>query len=333
MQDGTGPLFGRLLLGALNQTARERRRRGPLLPSWSAWRELLHRILWRAQTHAAELGRTDGYPAARAYLERLSAQQGLAPGLRLGVRIEGVRCGAVPALLLRPRRGAERGLLYLHGGAYLFGSSGTYREQAARLALAARAEVLLPDYRLRPEHPIAASLEDARSALAFLRARHPGERVSVAGDSAGANLAVRLCIAEREAGAALPACAALLCPWVDLSAAGGSRDVNEPFDILPRSYLDGWTAVVLAGGDARDPAVSPRFADLRGLPPLLVQVGTAEVLLDQVREFAARAQEQGVETVLREWTDEPHDWHLLARYLGSGRAAIEEVAAFLRARA
>jgi monoterpene epsilon-lactone hydrolase len=222
-------------------------------------------------------------------------------------------------------------ILYLHGGAYLFGSIDEYRDFATRLACASGARALVVDYRLAPEHPFPAAHDDAVSAYrALLESGIDARRIVVAGDSAGGGLAASVLVTLRERGLPLPAGGVLVSPWVDLAARGGTLVSNEKYDFFSPDLVAYWSREIVAGADATDPRASPGRADLRGLPPLLVEVGGAEMILDQVVAFAERARVAGVDARLRVWEDCFHDWPLFAAVLGDGRRAVDEMGAFIR---
>src|SRR5438552_1164232 len=203
--------------------------------------------------------------------------------------VEAVDAGGVPAEQVTVA-GADgtRTILYLHGGGYCIGSPRTHREFAARLARAADATVVLIDYRLAPEHPFPAAAEDATAAYRWLLGRGQAPaRLVVAGDSAGGGLTVATLVSLRDQGVVLPAAAVCLSPWVDLEASGESMTTKAGADpLIDREGLDQMAAHYLGGADARTPLASPLYADLAGLPPVLIQVGTAEVLLDDAVRLA-----------------------------------------------
>lgn len=316
-------------LGAAAALVTARRlRHGPAHPGWS-WRyetlvQLLRGTLRRLATLPARDQRT-GWEARvlpHPVLRRVASRPVIA--------------GGVPARWVTPVAGAGAPVvLYLHGGSYIYGSARTHGELVARLAIAARARVLLAEYRLAPEHPFPAAVDDALAAYRWLLERgvEPG-RVVIAGDSAGGGLAVATLAAARDAGLPMPAGAALISPWVDLAADAGDMRAAEAWDWGETWMFDRWSSAYLGPrGDARDPLASPAHADLRGLPPLLVQVGGAELLRRQVEAFAARARAAGVELTLEVWDGEVHGWHTLAALHRPGRAAIDRVGGFVRARA
>jgi monoterpene epsilon-lactone hydrolase len=221
-------------------------------------------------------------------------------------------------------------LLYLHGGGYVFGSLDTHRAIVRALAQACGSRALSLDYRLAPEHPLPAACQDACAAYrALLASGVDPARVILGGDSAGGNLTLVTLLALRDAGDPLPAGAVLICPWVDLSLTGESFRRNAHLDYVSAEACALAAHHYVGDRDTRDPEASPLYADLRGLPPLLVQAGGAEVLLDQVREFAERARAAGVETRLSVYDHMIHDWHLFA-FLPETKRANEEIGEFAR---
>lgn len=234
---------------------------------------------------------------------------------------------------LHPRSGTREGaVLYLHGGGYFFGSSLTHRPLTARLAGKCRLPVLSLDYRLAPEHPHPAALEDAHAAWRHLRdSGLPASRIAVAGDSAGGGLALALMLLLRDLGEELPAAAVCFSPWTDLVGTGPSLDHNDTHcamfhgRALPRAARH-----YVGDGDPRHPLISPLYGDLRGLPPLLIHVSGSEVLLDDSTRLARRAQEAGVPVSLRIWQGMPHVWQIFAPVVPEARASLREAASFLR---
>ena len=225
----------------------------------------------------------------------------------------------------------DRALLYLHGGGYCIGSINTHRTLAADLSRAAGVRVLVIDYRLAPEHPFPAAVDDAVAAYRFLLdAGYDRRRLAIAGDSAGGGLTAATLLALREQDVPLPACAALLSPWLDLSQSGDSmRRCAELDPMVQRDGLQRMAEAYLAGKPAETPLASPLFADLRHLPPLLIHVGTAETLLDDSTRFAARAKDAGVDATLEVWDDMIHVWHAFGM-LPEARDAQARVGEFLR---
>jgi phosphinothricin tripeptide acetyl hydrolase len=225
-------------------------------------------------------------------------------------------------------------IVYLHGGGYVMGSLNTHRGHCARLSRAARARVLSVDYRLGPEHPHPAAVEDAVAAVRFVReSGFAPERTFVAGDSAGGGLTLATLVALRDAGDPAPAAGLCISPWTDLALSGDTIQTRAAEDPMVRAAdLKLMADAYLAGRDPRTPLASPLYADLGGLPPVLLQVGGAEILLDDSVRVAARASQAGVEAELRVWPAMIHVWHAFADILPEGREAVDEMAAFLEKR-
>jgi epsilon-lactone hydrolase len=234
--------------------------------------------------------------------------------------------------IVPPGAAAERVLLYLHGGGYVVCSVSTHRELISRLARAAAVRALGVDYRLAPEHPFPAAVEDATTAYRWLVAHGTApRRIAIAGDSAGGGLTLATLVALRDAGDPLPAAAVCLSPWVDLAGTGPSITAKAEADPFVRQEMIQFMAQQYLGErDRRTPLASPLYGDLHGLPPLLVQVGTAEILLDDATRIAERAKAAGVEVSLEVWDDMIHVWQLFAPLLPEGQQAIERIGAFIR---
>jgi monoterpene epsilon-lactone hydrolase len=249
------------------------------------------------------------------------------------VTVQDVRLGGSPALQSSdPGADLGRTLFYLHGGGYVAGSPTAYRTLWSGLASAAGARGLAPSYRLAPEHPFPAALEDAVSAYAALleQGTDPGD-VAVAGDSAGGGLAVAMLVSARDRGLPMPSSLTLLSPWTDLACTGASMEGKAAADpSLTPTGLRLRAADYLAGHDAHDPLASPVVADLSGLPPMLIQVGTAEVLLDDATRLAARAAACDVRTTLEIWPDMVHVFAMFGFALSEGRQVIDDCGAFVR---
>lgn len=241
--------------------------------------------------------------------------------------------GGVPAVELLPPN-AGRTLLFLHGGGYAVGSTASHAVLMADLALASQARVIGLDYRLAPEHPFPAALEDARAAWRWLmRSGTPPDRVVIVGDSAGGGLAVTLAADLAARGEAQPAGIATLSPWVDLTLSGPSIHANAPHDFIAIPERIGAFGRAYAGGLPLDhPALSPALHPLPRIAPLLIHVGTAEILLDDARRLAARAKEAGVTVTLEEWPHMVHVWHAMTLLVPQARHAVERVGAWVRDR-
>jgi epsilon-lactone hydrolase len=262
------------------------------------------------------------------------------PGDRLhpvpdDVVVEEVNAGGVPAhWLAAPGTDPGRVLVFLHGGGFEFGSVRSDGELAARLGRASGMRVLFPEYRLAPEHPFPAAIDDVLTAWRWLRTNQglSASSMAVAGDSAGGGLSVALLVATRDAGEALPAAGVLMSPTVDLTSSGASMTERVDQDpISTPAMLRQFASDYLAGADPKTPLASPLFTLLSGLPPLLVQVGTADLLLSDSERLAAAATEAGVDVTLQVGEGLPHVYPLM---LGTPEAAeaTEQIGQFLRAR-
>jgi acetyl esterase/lipase len=317
---------GALALGAAVATLVRRLVRGPRRPGWTLRTELAQSVMRAVLMRSKRRG--------VAWLR--AAQAALPANLPLagGVSFEPVTLGGVPCAWCAPRgRSPSRTLVYFHGGGYVIGSVEGYRDLLARLALGADARVLGVDYRLAPEHPFPAQQADCLAAArAVLASGVDPARLALAGDSAGGALTVATLTALRDAGEARVAAAALICPWTEPNASGGSLDAHAAFDFGDRELLAGWGRAALGAADPADPRFTVANAKLAGLPPLLVQVGSVELLYDQVLRFVERARAAGVETRLEVLPEAFHDVHLQAALLPEGAAAVEAVARFLRER-
>jgi len=227
-----------------------------------------------------------------------------------------------------------RTILHLHGGGYVCGSIKSHRALASRIAVAAAAPVLLIEYRLGPEHPHPAAVDDAIAAYRWLlKQRVDPAQLVVAGDSAGGGLTAATLLALRDAGDPLPAAAVLMSPWTDLACAGESMTSCAEIDpVLGPATLREWAGYYLNGSDARAPLASPVYGDLSRLPPLLIQVGSAEVLLDDSTRLAERAQAAGVDVTLEVWDGMIHVWHAFAMMLPEGQQAIDRIGAWVQER-
>ncbi|MBW2289916.1 MAG: alpha/beta hydrolase [Deltaproteobacteria bacterium] len=224
-----------------------------------------------------------------------------------------------------------RVVIYFHGGAYVMGSVATHRNLVAHIARRTGARVLSVDYRLGPEHPFPAAVDDAVASYRFVLASGvPAEKIAIAGDSAGGGLTAACLVALRDAGETMPGAAVCISPWLDLSQSFGSWQSKADVDpMLEVEQIQTCADAYLDGADPKTPTASPVFADLRGLSPLLVQVGTAETLLDESVEFAKRAKAAGVDASIDVAADMIHVWHAFADLLPEGREALDDLAAFL----
>ena len=302
--------------------------RGPARPSWS----------FRFELFVATMRALSYELAQRTLDEQRRAMDALgsvvAPIMRK-VRRSRADMGGVPCEWFVPRTEGPDPIaahvVYFHGGGYVFGSATSHAEVIARVALVAPARVLAPEYRLAPEHPFPAAINDAVAAYrALLASGVDPEKVVVSGDSAGGGLAMALLLRLKAAGDPLPAGAALISPWLDLTAAGGSLETNAVFDWGNEKVGHGWIAHYLQGHDPRDPLASPIYADFSGLPPMLLQVGDAEIIFDQSVALAKRAKDDGVDVRLAIAKDMVHDWHSFAGVFPELTRAYDEIGGFVR---
>jgi monoterpene epsilon-lactone hydrolase len=249
------------------------------------------------------------------------------------VTIEKLQLGGVTAERSRtPGDDASGAILYVHGGGYVFGSLDSHRHVVTEIGRAAGVPAYALHYRRAPEHPFPAPVEDTVAAYRALLAQGiaPG-RVAVAGDSAGGGLVVAALVAFREAGLPQPACGWSISPWIDLEGLGGSMTGNAASDpSVQREPVLELARLYLAGADPRSPLAAPLYADLKGIAPLLIQVGSIETLLDDSIRLAGRAAAAGVPTRLDVWPEMPHVWHLFHPVLTAGRKAIQQGGAFVK---
>jgi monoterpene epsilon-lactone hydrolase len=229
---------------------------------------------------------------------------------------------------------AERHVLYLHGGGYVLGSPMSHIALAARLAKRAAASITVIDYRLAPEHPYPAAIDDCLAAYRALLSQHDPASLVVAGDSAGGNAVLATMIAARDAGDPLPSCAYLLSPWTDLSSSGATIGTNADIDPMLRPAFVAEAALMYASGRQLDDAgLSPLFADLTGLPPMLIQTGLDEILLDDSRRLAQRASDAGVDVTLDLAAGMWHVYQAFAGMMPEADEALVRAAVFLRSNA
>ena len=263
-------------------------------------------------------------------------QMGALFSVAADVKCEPVNAGGVKAeWVTAPGADAGRAVLYLHGGGYVIGSINTHRDLAGRISRAAKARVLIIDYRLAPEHPFPAAVDDAVAAYRWMLASGlKASRIAVAGDSAGGGLTVAALVAIRDAKLASPGAGVCLSPWVDLEGLGDSMKTKAAVDpIVQKEALVEMAAHYLAGQNPRSPLAAPLYAELAGLPPILIQVGTAETLLDDATRLAERARKAGVKVTLEPWENMIHVWQIFAAMLDEAQQAIDKIGEFVRANA
>jgi monoterpene epsilon-lactone hydrolase len=258
---------------------------------------------------------------------------GSALGVPDDARLETVRINDVQAeWSATPAADSSYAVLYLHGGGYMAGSIVSHRYVAIEIGRSARARTLALDYRRAPEHPYPAQLEDALAAYRYLldQGLVPG-KIAVGGDSAGGNLTLALMIALRTQGLPLPACGWLASPWSDLTASGATMQSKAATDpMIQKPYLLELAQNFAGGRNLSDPLVSPQLADLTGLPPLLIQVGSDETLLDDSVTLAGRAGAAGVATTLQVWPDMIHAFPMFFPRVAASRRATSEAGSFIR---
>jgi len=250
----------------------------------------------------------------------------------VGVSTEQASLGGIPAIHVDGRRGhgGARVLLVLHGGGYVFGSARIYRGLTARLARLCQAHAWVIDYRLAPEHPYPAAVEDALAAYRALLERHAPTDVAFVGDSAGGGLAVATMHRARDSGLPVPGCAVLLSPWLDLTGSGASMHANAASEILIPHPLSARMAELYAAGiDKADPGVSPLFGRHENLPPLLLQASASEILYSDSQRFVERARDAGVDVTFQVEADMWHVWQLMAPVVAEARMALEAAAGFI----
>lgn len=250
-----------------------------------------------------------------------------------GATVTPVDAGGVPAEWVAPPEvEGNRTIVYLHGGGYVVGSLNTHRHVVSRLALAAKARLLNVDYRLAPENPYPAALEDAMSAWQWHLA-NGGEaaRTAIAGDSAGGGLTIALCMKLRDEGMEQPACATPISPWTDLTFSGDSmteRAERDPM-LAGADALVGMVKAYAHSVDASDPYISPVFGKFEDLPPMMIQVGTEEVLYDDSTRVVKGIESASGSVEFRPWQDMMHVWHLLAGVAPEAEEGIAELAAYI----
>ena len=249
------------------------------------------------------------------------------------VLVEALTANDVPCEWVSwPNGRTDKALLYLHGGGYVFGGPNSHRELVARIAQACDVKALLVDYRLAPENPFPAAVEDAFSAYKWLLDQGYSEQdIFVAGDSAGGGLSAALLLAIKEANLAQPCAAVLISPWADLTNSGPTIESNADADpMLSPSGVADFADHYLDGQDAANPTASPLFGDLSNLAPIFIQVGSTEILLSDSQRLAERVKTQGGQAEVHVWPDMPHVFPLLAWLIPEGKQAIEDIARFAK---
>lgn len=265
----------------------------------------------------------------RARLERTMRLARLPlPG---GTQVEPATFRGVPGEWIRNLRSKpRRTVLYLHGGAYAIGSPNVYREYMAQLAQQWQAQIAIIDYRLAPEHPFPAALDDAIAAYqSLLESGIAASDLVVSGDSAGGGLTLACSLKARELGLPLPGALIVVAPWVDMTVSGDSAKEKTRDDMLVTARIKAAASDYLGGAAPTTPLASPLHADLRGLPPTLIQVTDTEILYSDALRLDAALRKAGVRSVLRVWKGLWHVWPLFAGKLPEADAAVKEAAGFV----
>ena len=249
------------------------------------------------------------------------------------VTCEKVDADGVPGeWISAPDANPETVVYYLHGGGYSIGSVNTHRQMISNISRSSGARAFAIDYRLAPENPFPAAIEDATKAYRWLLGQGVDPaRVVIAGDSAGGGLTAATLLSLRASGDPLPVAAVLISPWTDMEGLGESMKTKADVDpmIMPNASNEAASAY-LGDADPRNPLASPIHADLSGLPPMLIQVGGSEVLLNDSTRLAYKAEADGVDVTLEEWDEMIHVWHFFALLLPEGQQAIDRIAKFVR---
>jgi len=274
--------------------------------------------------------RSDDYMQRRRDIDA----RGVEYGVPSDVSVEPANANGVRAeWTSTPDADREAALLYLHGGGFVIGSLDSHRHLVAEAGRAAKAWTLALDYRLAPEHPFPAAVEDAVAGYRFLLSRgYRPERLAIGGDSAGGGLVVSAMIAIRDQGLPQPGCGWCISPWVDLEAIGDTMATKAAADpTVQRAGILDMAGLYLNGADPRSPLAAPLYTDLTGLAPLLIQVGASETLLDDAIRLAKVAGAADVRVDLQIWPEMIHVWHLFHPELQAGLRAIQQGGAFVRA--
>lgn len=248
-----------------------------------------------------------------------------------GVRKSVTRIGVNGHLLRSQAAELQGALLFLHGGGYVFGSEKTHKAITTALAGHIGADVFVPDYRLAPERPYPAAVEDAIESYRALLEKYPASSIAIGGDSAGGGLTLCTALALKESGLPQPACLMLISPWADLGLSGDSvvdKDALDP--LLSRKILDKAAGMYRGGLQASDPRVSPLFADLSGLPPSLIHVGSDEVLLSDSLRLQQALEAAGAVSTLKVFDRMWHDFQLHAQILDEADESLKELGQFVR---
>ena len=284
-------------------------------------------------TKLKRLLREKALPPGTSIAERRSLMEKFAFRVADDITVEQLTVAGRSAEWLRaPNANTQHVLLYLHGGGYVIGSPNTHRSLAGELSRAAQARVCLPDYRLAPEAPFPAAVDDAVAAVLWLYGQGVSPAcLAVAGDSAGGGLTAATLIALRDRQLPLPRAAVCISPWSDLNCSNASYQTRAAADpMITTDDITLMAGAYLHGADPKSPLASPNRGDLTGLPPMLIHVGRDEVLLDDAIVLHEAARSVGVDSTLEIWDDMIHVWHAFHPMLPEGRQGITRVGAYLR---
>lgn len=308
-----------LLLWISFMVMMSRLRHGPRLSEWPRVFELATAFLKRQERIAFSLSTI---AEQREYMDAIVVRSSELKHMQ----IEAVETATVKGRWFVPQSApGEYVVLYLHGGGYAF-SVRAHDNLVAFVALAAQARTFALDYRLSPEHPFPAQLEGAQAAYQWiLSSGITSNRIVIAGDSAGGNLALVLLLALRDAQQPLPALAVCLSPWTDMDSSYTSMRENEPYDWIEQRMVVQWAEWFCGGTDSKDPLVSPVHADLHGLPPIYIQAGDAEILIDMIRMFVRKGQEQGTQISLEEWKQMNHVFQAYGTIIPQSKEALQRI--------
>lgn len=247
-----------------------------------------------------------------------------------GVSFTAEDVDGIPTETVHPGGETQKKILFLHGGGYFMGSIHAYRRNALRIAYRCKAQVTLCEYRLAPEHPHPAALEDARKIYDHLLTRNGGRPFLVGGDSAGGGLTLALVLSLMKEGATLPSAVFCISPFADLTGTSAGYEINRDRDVwLTRKHVASWAPWYIGKNDVRDPLVSPYFGEYRGFPPLLMMVGDQEVLYTEAQGIADKARAAGGKVIFHPGRDMQHDWFLSLPGLPQSRAAMKALGQFV----
>ncbi len=290
-----------------------------------------HIINFVVQARQARMRNNLSLEDRRMRFENISRKLPLARGTEV---VTTENRGITGEWLIPAKTASDTIIMHCHGGGYIMGSPASHRSMLSWMAHLCKCKVFSFDYRLAPEHPFPAGLEDAEAVYRWLLDEgFPARDIILSGDSAGGGMAVAMAVKLREKGVALPAALVLLSPWVDLTLAGVSIDSRKTHDILLSPDLLRIAAkLYTAEHPADDPLISPLFADLSGLPPVLIQAGSKELLLSDAVRLAGALQKAGSEAELQMWDNVMHVWHFTAAYLPEARRAIQSIHTFIRSK-